>query len=70
MNNETWQTIAPTETGIWLHRCNETDNEISPVIITNSEHGLVANCKDIGKTLLCDYHNGLTKSEWRKPSSV
>ena len=66
MNTDKWQTTAPTEAGLWLHKCAETDNHITPIIIGKSKHGLMAHCKDLGATLLVDYHNGLTRSEWRK----
>ena len=66
MNTDKWQTTVPTESGLWLHRCAETDNCPTPIIISNSKNGLVAHCKDLGATLLVDYHNGLTRSEWRK----
>jgi len=57
----------PTETGLWLYRCAETDNEWQSIIITISKDGLLVNCRYLGFTRLDDFHDGLTGIEWRRP---
>ena len=62
-----WQETAPTESGLWLHRCDERDIEVDTVIISNSKKGLIVHCQYLDKpVMLCDFHNNLTQSEWRK----
>jgi hypothetical protein len=57
----------PTETGLWLVRCMESDYRWYPVIIANSRNGLIVNFPHSGSMLLDAYHNSLAEIEWRQP---
>jgi hypothetical protein len=66
MANE-WQKSAPTESGFWLHRCEERDIEVNAVIISNSKKGFIVHCQYLDKpVLLSDFYNNFSQSEWRK----
>jgi len=57
----------PTEAGIYLVRCMESDYQWESVIVTRNPRGLVVHSSDLGPTDLDDYHNGLTEIEWKIP---
>jgi len=57
----------PTDTGIYLVRCRESDYQWESVIVTRNPRGLVVHCLYLGPTDLDRYHDGLTEIEWKVP---
>ena len=60
--------IKPTETGLWLFKCYETDYEAEHVAITKDERGLLVHDSGLGVTDLDSFHDGLTNCGWLKVS--
>jgi hypothetical protein len=61
-----WKRTAPTEAGIWLMRCFESDFEVEEVKVELMRGELWAVDCEAGSLPVAMYHDGLTDCTWKR----